>query len=522
MTSAIFSLISTGSKPETTKMPATRFGLLLTLLLCINTTLFQPKALAQETQQNNPQASTALAFVGAKVLLTEHAHLNATLQAATVLVKDGKIVELLPAGQKILQHYQKVDVNGQYLMPGLIDAHVHLAQSGGAFTRPDMIEATAIQPYNTDQQWLNEHLPELLSGYLRLGVTTVADMGGPAARLQRYDQLSQQAEFPQIVAAAELLSPASVPQLTAADGKTFLKVDSPAAAKLAVEQQIRQKVAIIKLVWSQETGLSDNQLTTLYQDAIHSAKAAGKVVAVHVETLASAKQAIRAGVDILVHGVVNDLIDAEFIELARQHQVSYLPTLTAYQHYADIFNGKLSFTEFEHQLSHHPLIQSFSTLQNNPEKTGELYQIFRRYMPYVDAPAAKLATLTPDEQGIVSQLALVFSAKIVQIQRQNLILALNAGLSVAFGTDAGNPGTLHATSIREEIHAWQQAGASQAQIWRAMTLGNAIALKLNNKQGQISAGQQATFILLQHNPLQEKFLLDHPLMVVLRGRIIKN
>jgi len=522
MTTAIYTSNPTAAKPLAPHMSATRFALLLTICLCIHTTLYSPKALAQGSQYNTTKPDTALAFVGATVLQTDPSQLSATLKAATVLVNNGAIVELLPAGQTIPAVYQKVDVSGQYLLPGLIDAHVHLAQSGSAFTRPDMIDATKIQPYQTDQQWLSDHLPELLSSYTRLGVTTVADLGGPAARLQRYNQLSQRPSLPQIVAAAELLSPASVPQLTTADGKTFLEVSSPAAAKMAVEQQIGQGAAIIKLVWSQETGLSDAQLTALYLDAINTAKAAGKLVAVHVETLASAKQAIRAGVDILVHGVVSNEIDAEFIALAQQHQVSYMPTLTAYQHYADIYNGKLSFTEFEHQLSHHPLIQSFITLNQHQDKTGELYQIFRRYMPYVDAPAAKLAGLSADEQHIVSQLSQVFSIKIAQIQQQNLQLALKAGLNVAFGTDAGNPGTLHATSIREEIRAWQQAGANQAQIWRAMTLGNAIALKLDSQQGRISAGQQATFILLQQNPLLDNYQFTTPLMVVQRGRIVEG
>lgn len=495
-------------------------ALLWALCFCIGATFFQLPALARELPKTQPKPATALAFVGAKVLLTEQAHLNASLQPATVLVKDGNIIQLLPADQTIPEQYQKVDVSGQYLLPGLIDAHVHLAQSGSAFTRPDMIEATAIQPYADDQQWLHDHLPELLRSYLSLGVTTVVDMGGPAARLRRYASLSQQAGLPEIVAAAELLSPASVPQLTAADGKTFLEVSSPPSATEVVREQIQQGAAVIKIVWSQETGLSDAQLTALYRDAINTAKAAGKVVAVHVENLAGAKQAMRAGVDILVHGVVSDYIDAEFIALARQHQVSYLPTLTAYQHYADIFNGKLSFTEFEHQLSHHPLIQSFNKLNANPAKIGELYQIFRRYMPYVDAPAAKLAELSADEQGIVAQLSQVFSVKITQIQQQNLVQALQSGLNVAFGTDAGNPGTLHATSIREEMRAWQQAGASNAAILRAMTLGNALALKLDNKLGHISAGQQATFILLQENPLEENSLLSKPAMVVQRGHIL--
>jgi imidazolonepropionase-like amidohydrolase len=492
----------------------------LRLVICCVLCTFILQHTAYALEQPITPATTASAFVGAKVMQSSVMQNHTSFQAATVLVKAGKIVQLLPAGRPIPANYQIIDVSGQYLVPGLMDAHIHLAQSGSAFTRPDMIEATAIQPYNTDQQWLQDQLPALLNTYFSLGITTVADMGGPAARLGRYQRLSQQPGFPEILAAAELLSPASVPQLTTADGKTFLEVRSATDAKKAALQQIAQGAAILKIVWSQETGLSDAQLTTLYQDAILTAKAAGKVVAVHVESLASAKAAIRAGVDILVHGVVSEPIDDEFITLARHHQVSYLPTMTAYQHYADIFNGDLSFTEFEHQLSHHPLIQSFEKLNANTDKTGEMYQLFHRYMPYVDAPAAKLASLSKDEQSIVSQLAAVFSVKLADIQRQNLQRALQSGLNLAFGTDAGNPGTLHATSIREEMRAWRQAGASQADILRAMTYGNALALKLEHRQGSISPGQQATFILLQDNPVAKDYQLTKPAMVVQHGIIL--
>ena len=492
----------------------------LWLVICcvLGTLILQRTAYALE--QSTTSTAPATAFVGAKVMQASLTQKHATFQAATVLVKSGKIVQLLPPERPIPAAYQIIDVSGQYLLPGLTDAHIHLAQSGSAFTRPDMIEATAIQSYSSDQQWLHDQLPELLSTYVSLGITTVADMGGPAARLGRYQRLSEQRGFPEIVAAAELLSPASVPQLTAADGQTFLEVRSGIEAKKAALQQIAQGAAILKIVWSQETGLSDAQLTALYQDAILAAKAAGKVVAVHVESLASAKAAIRAGVDVLVHGVVTDPIDDEFITLARHHQVSYLPTMTAYQHYADIFKGDLSFSEFEHQLSHHPLIKSFAKLNANTDKTGEMYQLFHRYMPYVDAPAAKLASLSADEKSIVAQLAAVFSLKLADIQRQNLHRALQSGLNLAFGTDAGNPGTLHATSIREEMRAWQQAGASQAEILRAMTLGNAVALKRQHRQGSISPGQQATFILLHDNPVAEDYQLTEPAMVVQHGFIL--
>ena len=497
----------------------TKAAFTFTFYCGLATVLSVPAAIAQTVEKPTSGAGPALAFVGASVYLAASADKPASLQQATVLVEQGVVTKLQAAGQPIPAKYQQIDVTGQYLLPGLIDGHVHLAQSGSAFTRPDMIDATAIQTYATDQQWLSAQLPEMLRSYTRLGITTVVDLGGPSGRLARYHSLSQQQQLPAIISAAELLAPISVLQLETKSEKTFLQVDTASQATAAVQQQIAQGVAVVKIVWSDETGLSDAALTALYQQAIDTAKAAGKTVAVHVEKLASAKQAIRAGVDILVHGVVNQTIDAEFIALAKQYGVSYQPTLTAYQHYGEVFRGTLSFTAFEQHLSPPETVASFQTLNQQLAKTGEMMQIFRRYMPYVDAPAKKMVELSAAEQDIVQQLGQVFSQKMAKVQQQNLRLALQAGLNVAFGTDAGNPGTLHAASVPEEMQAWRQAGANNADILRAMTLGNAKAFKLEQRLGSISPGKEASFVVHKDNPLQENFRLNMPVMVLLRGHL---
>ncbi|CAH9050747.1 Imidazolonepropionase [Pseudoalteromonas holothuriae] len=467
-----------------------------------------------EEYENSPNK---IAFVGANVV---NPGVSAAFSNTTILVEQGNIIKLQPSSNPIPNGYKVFNLKGKWVIPGLIDGHIHLAQSGGAFTRPDTIDATKLIPYQQDQQWLLDNTANILKRYLQLGITTVFDLGGPSEYLKHYRQVSSSGVFPNIFAAGTLLSPMTVPQLSI-NGNTFTQVNSTQSALELVKKQLQYNTHIIKIVWSQETGLSSEQLYDLYQPAIALAHQHNKVVAIHVEDLRNAKMAVKAGGNILVHGVITDPIDNELITLMKLHDVTYMPTLSAYSHYFDLFKGSLSFTDFEQAHAHKAIIDSFMQLTQNAAKTDQMFQLLLKYVPMVDMPAADIAKLTQREQSIIGQLRGMFSSRFEDIQKSNLKLAANSGLNIAFGTDAGNPGTLHAVSIFGEMAQWQNAGLSKQHIITAMTYGNAKAFKLQDKLGSLLAGKQADFIVLEHNPYKNLDSLKHPIMVVKRGAIIK-
>lgn len=447
---------------------------------------------------------------------------DADSRTATVTIERDRIVNVTAVEQAPPGGARLIDGSQLWLVPGLIDGHVHLAQSGSAFTRPDMIGATKIHSYSADQAWLAQALPGLLRDYLRLGITTVADLGGPSAHLQALQQLDCSSLCPQILSAAELLSAAPVPELSNGDDTTFVVANDSQAAQAIVSKQFDRGARISKFVWTNEAGLTPAQLHQRFAAAMQAAKQQGQIVAVHAQDLDYAKAAMRAGADILVHGVMNAPIDAEFIALAKTHQVTYMPTLTAYQHYLDIYQQKLTFTEYEQQLADDYVIDSFAQLNANITATAPMFQLLTRYLPMVDAAAEARAALTAQEQAIVAQLAQVFSQRILQLQYRNLRAALDAGLLVGFGTDAGNPGTMHALAVAEEIHAWQRAGARPDEILYAMTAGNARAYQLAQQQGAIEPGKLATFSLLSEDPLLNPQSLLAPAYVFKNGTIVHN
>jgi len=458
------------------------------------------------------------AFIGATVL---NPHVDLPISNATVLVSQGRIVKIQPSSEEIPTNFAIVDIKNKWLIPGLIDGHIHMAQSGGAFSRPDTFDATKISSYEADQKWLHDNSTSILSNYLKRGITTVFDMGGPSEYLEHYRSVTNKGTYPDIYAAGALISPMEIPKLSL-NGETFTKVINAEEAKAKVVKQLALNTNMIKIVWSQETGLTMAQLSAMYKPAIALAKENNKVVAIHVEGLENAKMAIKAGADILVHGVIKDPIDDEFITLMKSHKVTYMPTLTAYGHYFELFKSELKFTEFEQQYSHNEIISSYTTLMNNVDKTDQMFKMLLQFVPRVDDTEEELASLSEQGRSIVKQLQGIFSSKIVTIQKNNLKKMVEAGVNVAFGTDAGNPGTLHATSVYGEFLAWQQAGISNKEILKAATFGNAKALNLDDHIGVISTGKYANFVVLDDNPYKKLNALKEPLITVKRGVLINS
>jgi len=471
--------------------------------------------ISHTTFANFPATADRVAFINGNVVSS---NLAFPLLDSTVLVEDGKIVKVQPAVTAIPKGYEKVDLDNKWLMPGLIDGHIHLAQSGGAFTRPDMFDAQKIQSYADDQNWLLANEKNILNDYMSFGITSVIDMGGPERNLKRHQQLSLDRQLPTIYAAGPLLAPMAVPKLQF-EGKTFIQANSVFDAIEIVKQQLNFNSHIVKLVWTPETGLSPDQLFDLFQPAIALAKQHNKQIAVHVEDKANAISAIKAGADILVHGLMDDPVDDEFITLMKKHDVTYMPTLTAFKHYFELFKNERVFSRLDKDTSSPQVLDSFKTLMNNVNKTDQMFQIFVKYMPYVDQPASEIAALSAQEQNIIQQLSRVFSDKKYKLQLNNLKAILNSEINLGFGTDAGNPSTIHASSFADEIGAWQLAGASNAQIIKAATLGNAHALGLNDTLGSIKPGANADFTVLQQNPLNEIGTLMQPHMVIKNGKI---
>src|SRR6186713_970079 len=102
------------------------------------------------------------------------------LTNGAIVIQGERIQQIGPRGTiKPAPGTTVIDATGKFVIPGLVDAHIHFDQSGDIFTRPDAVDLRKVRSYADELAWTKARLPVTLSRYLASGVTSVVDMGGP-------------------------------------------------------------------------------------------------------------------------------------------------------------------------------------------------------------------------------------------------------------------------------------------------------------------------------------------------------
>ncbi len=426
------------------------------------------------------------------------------LRNHTIEIRDNKIERVLPAGKiKPGKDARIIDAAGKWVMPGLVDAHVHFFQTGGLYTRPDAIDLRKIHPYEKELDWYKHNLEDQLRRYLSCGITTVIDDGATFGLLQQRDTFNTKDYAPRILMAGPLIStdymPRSFEALSEKDAP-FFSVSTPEEAVQMTRKQYPYHPDFIKIwyiVRSHDKEQDAKRNLPLVQAAIHEAKKNGYQVAVHAPQLIAARLAVEAGADHLVHSVDDEVIDDDFIRLLKEKKVVLCPTLTVREGYT-------------------------STQKQTREPD-----------------AADLAIANPEQLGSLSDLASLADTSVSgnykrmaaarepmfhrgdSISRINLRKLVDAGVLIATGTDAGNIGTLHASSYYKELNAMQDAGLTNWQILTASTVNGAKAFDRAHEFGSIAPGQSADLLILDANPVEDLAHLHRISLVVSDGVVIR-
>ncbi|MCG8555267.1 MAG: hypothetical protein MJD61_08250 [Proteobacteria bacterium] len=101
----------------------------------------QPGAATQPSARGRCQGDP-LALVGASIVPT---HGPPVIAQGNVVIRCGRI-ESIGKATPVPATARTVDVRGKWIIPGLIDAHIHFFQSGGLYTRPDIVDLRAVTP----------------------------------------------------------------------------------------------------------------------------------------------------------------------------------------------------------------------------------------------------------------------------------------------------------------------------------------------------------------------------------------
>ena len=439
----------------------------------------------------------------------------APLTHADVLIRDGRIVAVgrhLTAGP----HARRIDASGRFLIPGLIDSHVHVGHS--AALDEDAIDAHP-------ELWA-AYRAQVPRAYLAFGFTTVVDLdlspsdrtwfGGTLLHPRLYScgrgikvaegygawkvPPKSSPNFPNLVYEPREAAhwPAS---LNAADYTA-----QRAVARAADAQAICVKAFV-------ESGFGIFKWPFLHTETlrqIHAAAAARDMtLMVHANSVDSWRSALDAHAEVIAHGLwiwPGDLTNAVPPAAARNVIAAAAASHTHVQPTLQVVAGERAF--FDPALLDDPRI----TLALPPA-----------VIAYLRSPAGvkaresllaeyRRASPAPGFERILST--------IIDRTHATFRLMLRDGAPLIFGSDTpsgdgfGNPPGLNG---RLELEQWAVLGAPLPLILRAATLDNAKALGLADSLGTIQVGKRADLVLLTKNPLTDVSAYDAIETVFLNG-----
>jgi imidazolonepropionase-like amidohydrolase len=357
-------------------------------------------------------------------------------ERATVVVRDGRIAAV-GTDLAVPEAAEVIDGAGHTLLPGLLDAHTHTFAAAA------------------------------LKAALAFGVTTVVDMftAPEPARAWAAEQQAGGATGRADIVSAGVLATAAGGHGTQY-GMPIPTVDAPEQAGPFVAERLAEGSAFLKLV-IEDGSTYGRSIPTL--DAprvgalVTAAHAHGRLAVAHVATLASARMALEAGADGLVHLWTDRTPDASLVARMTEAGMFVVPTLTVLQSASAIPGGR--------ELLEDARVAALL----DPDAHANLRQSF---------PAGP--------EGIAAYDTAVASLRMLH----------GAGVRILAGSDAPNPGTTHGASLHRELELLVRAGLTPVEALRVATSNVADAFGLADR-GRIAPGRRADLVLVAGDPTSD-------------------
>jgi cytosine/adenosine deaminase-related metal-dependent hydrolase len=402
---------------------------------------------------HQPSSAQDLAFVGVNVVPMDR---NRTLNNQTVIVQDGRIAQVGPAGStRVPDGALRLEGRGKYLMPGLGEMHGHI---------PSTLEP-------------REFTDAVLFLYVANGVTTVRGMQGSPGQLDLRDRAKR----------GELLAPNLYLAGPGFSGKT---IKSAEEAIQKVRQQKAEGWDLLKVL----PGLTRDQ----YDAMARTAKEVGISFAGHVPADVGLVHAINSGQETFDHldgyieyvqgdkGPVPDPKFQEIAKLSREAGVWVVPTMALWE----TLRGTVD----------------LATLRAFPELKYMPPQQIQQWTSAQDS-----VFKDPDFKADVAR-------NVIQ-NRMRLLKALNdGGVKILLGSDAPQRFSVPGFSIHREMKRMADAGMKPYDILRSGTYNVGLYLKEKDNFGTIEVGKRADLILLNANPLENISNIARRSGVMVRGR----
>jgi len=390
-----------------------------------------------------------------------------------------------------------IDATGKYITPGLVDAHVHFFQTGFFDSRPDALDITDTYPFPEVVAYQQMNPERYYDAYLCSGITAVYDVGGMSWSVGLQSSAEQDPYSPHVAASGPLITPAQGAPFDLPSDRVLVPLNSEDDGIKTVQYMSALGSTGIKF-W--QLRADDEAYMRRVEAAAEEIRRTGNVMIAHATTLEQAKAALRNGTKLLVHSVSDREVDDEFIRLALENETIYNPTLIvssgyllAYRAAADIEpleivdpNGCIDQKTVD-------LLNSAADFKDHPRLSGGFLERLRNFDP---------------QTGRVSDTDVL-----------NLMRVYEAGIPIAVGTDAGNPGTLHGISIYDEMEAMQAAGIPADDLIVMATRNGAMAMQRLEDFGTLEAGKLANLILLDEDPSEDISHMRSITHVMIKGNV---
>ena len=405
------------------------------------------------------------------------------LPGAHVLIDNDRVVGF---GDEITfdlpKDARRIDCKGKFILPGYIDTHIHFFQSGDLFTRPDAADLNSVRPYKDEVTWVKSHVNDVFARYLRCGITSVVDVGGPFWNFEVRKTANSAAKAPRVAVAGPLISSVSREKLDLGD-PPIVKIDGPDQAREFVRKLAEQKPDLVKIWYIVDKDHPVDAFRPTVRATVEESHARKIRVAVHATELETARAAVEQGADILVHSVVDKPVDDAFVKLLKDRHIILCPTLVVFERYGRTFSHQLNLTPEEKAWGNPEVIASLDVTKIPQDKLPD---------------RIKTALAKPDE-------ALDRIKKTYEVALPNLKRLEDAGVTIAAGTDAGNIGTIHGPALFREFQLMKEAGLTNMQILQSTTVN---AAKLFGGDtgahiGKIDNGYFADLVILKSNPADD-------------------
>lgn len=391
----------------------------------------------------------------------------AVQQNMTVLT-DGETIVSIEEGGAAPSGYTEIDLSGRWLMPGMINAHVHLPGTGKPTNSSEANNLAAkIDKSRIMQAVLEQMVKKNILTSLHSGVTTLRSMGEVS-----YRDLANKAR----IEAGKYVGPRVLAcgyGVTVhgghTDGLMGIPCETPEQCRRVIADDAAHHADWIKIfvtggVFDAEVKGEPGVVRMSYELAKASCDEAHRLgyrVASHTESTEGVRIALKAGVDTIEHGAH---MDQEIIDLYKARQAAVICTIS---------------------------------------------------------PAVAIAKL-PGELTKMTEVnrynAEVVMDHIIESARQ----ALEHDIPVGLGTDASCPYITHYDLWREVCYFAKYCGVSNAFALHTVTLRNAEILGIDHVTGSIKAGKCADLIVLDQNPLEDLAALRHVKMAMARGNLIRQ